>query len=636
MTQLGEQDDEIDLGELFAAILHNWWVVCLTTFLSIFFAAYYIFNVAVPEFEASTRFELLDGSEAGPDLRQAATLSALAGINVGGHVSRADAIQDRVLSRPFIESIYADAEFASDPIFNARLRKPGLISQAIELIRGPAEEIELDRDDFLVMAVGGLRDRLVVTPGDNGIITLMVTHPDGERAAQVANVIVEQTLLDMFERERNETRESLNYFADELLQVRAKLDVANAAVRDYAITNNLQSAEDLSRTSVQLAQIRRDVEQIDESIRALEAMRAEDFSGAEIAQTHPVSTSLSFRRLMNLPGDPNLWEKPTDEQLTRAVQSLMAQKSPLISTFNALEERARQSGAEALELEALRREVDVQQAIYESVITQFETRSLASGYERASGRIVETAIAPNNPASPNKKIVLVLGVVFGFVVGVALAMIISKRRGLLYTNSAIKEAFALPGSHNFPSSRLGRLDRQGLTAKQLVAAQDFLATLDESDQIVPLATTASEKVSARFALGLSKASSMIAGRTAVLDLSQEGFGKIASKSGGSVEEDFRKFSISDKVDFIEAIDPNSFLKPSTCAQQLDRLKASYERIFVVLPVPKKGTAIAHRIAQTMDKMVIISKSGKTKRTSVDAIKSVYSKPQISDPLLIIT
>ena len=95
MSQLVDQGDEIDLSELFAAILHNWWVVALVALSSAFMAGYYAFTMTTPIFEATTRFELLDSNQNTAGAGQAAGLAALAGISLPGAASEADALQDR-------------------------------------------------------------------------------------------------------------------------------------------------------------------------------------------------------------------------------------------------------------------------------------------------------------------------------------------------------------------------------------------------------------------------------------------------------------------------------------------------------------------------------------------------------------
>ena len=635
MSQFAEQDDEIDLGELFAAVWYNWKIVSLAIAVSLLLAFYYVFEIAVPEYQASTRFELLDSSDSDPNLSQAASLAALAGISIPGSSSEADTLHDRILARPFIDSIFDKADFKSDPTFNVTLQDLSPVTQTLEFFLGFKEEKKLERNDYLVMTIEELRERLFVAPKDNGIIELTVIHPDGERAAQIANIIVEQTLLDIFERERSLTRDGLNYFADELLRVRADLDASNAAVRDYAITNNLQSAEELARTSAQLAQVRREIEEIEESISAIGALRLEPFSGHEFAQSHPVSTSLSFRRLLNLGGDPNDWQIPADDELMRAEERLIAQKSQLISTFNALEERAKNSGAEALELAALRREVEVQQAIYESVITQFEARSLVSGFERASGRILETAIAPDEPSSPQEGLIIVLAIVLGIFAGIAVALIVSMRLGRLYSVRAVRESFALPGAQPLAASALAKIGPSELTPKQLISAQDLLVFLNENDKIFPVASTFSELLSARLALGLSKAASKIGGKSAILDLSGQSFKTLNLGRDSTVENGVRKLEGFGKVDLLEAVETNSFLNAATCNEQLEGLCSIYERVFIVLPTPDKGTAISRRVSQSMDQLIILARLGKTTRSEADAIKLLYADPEVSDPLLVI-
>ena len=231
MSQLAEQDDEINLGELFAAVKHGWLVVCFTTLISIVLSGYYAFFVVVPEYEASTRFELLNSDQGGSALGQAAGIAALVGIGLPSAATEAEALQDRILSRPFVGKIYEKSGFGTDPIFNGTLAEPDFAKRMRNLIFGEAEQQEPTQTSYNVMAIESLKGRIAIIIGENGIIQLKITHPNGSRAADIANVIVEQSLQDIFERERLDNRNSLNYFADELLQVRSDLDEANAAVR---------------------------------------------------------------------------------------------------------------------------------------------------------------------------------------------------------------------------------------------------------------------------------------------------------------------------------------------------------------------------------------------------------------------
>ena len=203
----------------------------------------------------------------------------------------------------------------------------------------------------------------------------------------------------------------------------------------------MQSAEELARTSSRLSQVRRDIENLDLSITALNQMKLPGFNGTEFARSYPISTSLSFRRLLNIGGNPVEWVQPSNEVIDESVERIEIQRASLENSLNSLQSLARSSGEQALELAALRREVEVRQAIYESVITQFEAQALFSGYERASGRIVERAIAPTSPSAPSKRTIVATGLIIGLVVGAALTLFFALRAGRLFSRSAIEEAF---------------------------------------------------------------------------------------------------------------------------------------------------------------------------------------------------
>ena len=371
MTRRRNQEEEVDLAEIFAAVFYNWWIVVIVVISMIFLSAFYAFVVASPEYKASTRFEILEKNQRLNSLDQAADLASLAGINLPDSASEADALQDRILSRPFVDSIYDEADFFSDPVFNTFLGGTSWTKKAIYFISGKDLILEPTRNDYLVWAIDALADRMELVSGDNGIIELIVYHPDGERAAKIANIIVEKALLDIFTREQNEIRSSLSYFADELLNVRADLDAASAAVRDFAISNSIQSAEELARISSQLAQVRRDKQDIEKSLLAIDSINDGKFVGSEFATKFPISTSPSFRRVLNLSGNPSVWKRPTEDEISNARDRFIEQIAFFESSLNTLEDRAQISGEKSLELSALNREVEVQQSIYQSVITQF-------------------------------------------------------------------------------------------------------------------------------------------------------------------------------------------------------------------------------------------------------------------------
>lgn len=635
MTQIFEQDKEIDLSELFAAVICQWWILISISVVGLSVSGYYAYMVATPEYEASSRFELLSGSQSGGSFAGAAEIAAIAGFSVPSTTSEADALIDRVLSRPFVKSIYESAGFRTDPEFNSLLQSPSIVAQISQWLFGKTEDQERSEDFFHVMAIEGLANRITVSPGENGIIRLSVSHPDGERAAQIANLVVEQSLEDIFLREQNETRGALNYFASELLQVRSDLDDASSALRDYALSNSLQSPEELARTSSQLSLIRADIEAIDDSMLALQAMSEDDFLAIEFAREFPISSSLSFRRLLNLSSNPLEWEKPTAEDVELSFARLKEQRVSLLSSFETLEARARRFGREALELAKLQREVEVQQAVYESVITQFEARSLWSGYEQASGRIVETAIAPLAPTSPRKVLLLALGLMLGLILGTVIAIVRSVARGTLYKAATLREAVGYTEVIVRRKSELNSLHTWSRAERDPKLFRDVLSAIPFDAQVVGIFATSSSPLSERLSQGLARISNASEKKVAFLNLSEASEGKQEGcENLDDVLQSVRK-KVVGGIDHFYPDDLGAVFSNKNLENIVDKLRQKYAKTFVLLDAPSKGIALSRKMTPLVDAAIVVAERGKTTRSNLTEAKSIIAKSNVSDPLLTI-
>ena len=635
MSQLAEQDDAVDLGEIFAAIFLNWLTVAAAVLGFALCASYYASDVLKPEFEVSTRFELLDSEQGNVGLGQASGLAALAGLALPASSSESATLNDRILSRPFVDAIFDEAEFISDPVFNAYIREPGRISKLKERLFGADEDTGYtpERADYLVMAVGALTSRMTLTVGANGIIELRIQHPDLQRAAFIANLIVEKVLQDVFERKRNQTRDNLNYFAEELLRVRSNLDAANAAVRDYAIDNSLQSAEELARTSSQLSQVRREIEVLDLSIEALGKMSGSDFNGPRLAEQYPISTSLSFRRLLDLTGNPNEWLQPSEADLLLAVNRVEEQRSSLISSFNSLEARAKRSGAQAFELSALRREVEVQQTLFQSVITQFEAQSLFSGFEQASGRIVESAIALGGPTSPNKRLITVVGALLGLFLGIGVVLTRTFRAGRLCTPRAIKARSTCQSAWFATKKNLGKANALELSGTQKQFAQDFLVSLSEQNNTTLLVSDQDPRLAFKFGLSLAKSITELGETAALVNLAEHPLpSKVEARD--HPDKGLSKAGLIPGADIISVKNPESLVRDKKARALMELLSKDYTRVLILVPQPGRGTALFRIFSAIVQSVVVIADRSKTTQASIEATNTVIDASSVTETHLI--
>lgn len=633
MAQLLDQDDEFDIHEVFSAL---WWNIRLIVgFTALFFAAaaYYAISVATPQYEASVRFELLESQQSGSPWGEAAGLATLVGLGFDSNSSKSDELQDRILSRPFVDSIFEVAEFETDPIFNKSLRDPGLLEDLETFFLGESKPRNLSRIDHLVEAIEVLEDRMQVSKAENGFVSLSILHPDPRRAANIANVIVEQALLDIFRREQEQTRSSLNYFGGELLKVRRDLDSASAAVRDYAISNNLQSPEELARSSSQLSQLRRDLNVVEESLKALAEIEVGTFNGIDLADKFPIALSVSFRRLVGFGSDPVSWKRPSQERLVQAKANLESQKVTLASSFSALEARAKRLGIQALELATLEREVEVQRAIYESVITQFEARSLFSGFERASGRVIESAIPAKEPTSPKIGIVLVLGILFGVVFGCAFSLIMSAIRKTIFTKLAMEKTLEAIRTVDLKPRDIKLMSGKSSSAR-LTFGEDLFVALPQECRSIAMISTTNAVPNAKIALEVAKVFSRVGRKTLILDLAGYDWEHGESLgSGATMITSELRFDI-EGTPVVAPKSLKDYLVKSKVKEELQRHMTACDCVLVLLPETRFGSGVSSVVASEVDASLVVACRGKTVRPELISVKSTLASSQAFGPILL--
>ncbi|WP_137167944.1 GumC family protein [Salinimonas lutimaris] len=73
---------------------------------------------------------------------------------------------------------------------------------------------------------------------------------------------------------------------------------------------------------------------------------------------------------------------------------------------------------------ALQREVDINQQLYNSMFTRLKETSEIGGFQSANARILDPAVAPNNPSAPNRTLLIGAAFVVSFGFGVFLAFVL--------------------------------------------------------------------------------------------------------------------------------------------------------------------------------------------------------------------
>ena len=101
-----------------------------------------------------------------------------------------------------------------------------------------------------------------------------------------------------------------------------------------------------------------------------------------------------------------------------------------------IEEKAKIYATSAEDLAKLTREAKIAEATYIVLIEQVKSQSLAAGFQPENFKVFEYATPPIVPSSPNR-ILFYTRSGNWYILGVALALINSKRRGVYNTKSSL-------------------------------------------------------------------------------------------------------------------------------------------------------------------------------------------------------
>jgi len=243
-----------------------------------------------------------------------------------------------------------------------------------------------------------LADHMVVSTTPEGLIEIRVEDRDRERAAEMANALLD--LLDRYNRESSteqavRTRE---YVEETLLSVRGRLEAAARELKEFQEEHGTIEIEAQTRATV-------------ETIAELEAERARiDIERGMLARFSSPD-QVEVRRT-----EAELDE--IDRQLAalgRAPAEGGASGSIVLLPLDMIPELE-------LRLADLKREVMVQEKVYEFLSSQLEDARIQESRDLSSIRIIDRAAPPLERTRPRRKLIVILTTLLAFLGSIGLAI----------------------------------------------------------------------------------------------------------------------------------------------------------------------------------------------------------------------
>ena len=318
---------------------------------------------------------------------------------------------------------------------------------------------------------GQIRGGLSVAPiNDTNVFRINFVSTNPEFAALIANAVSNAYIEKMLEMKLNSTRVALAWMTEKAEEEAAKLESAEGKLQAYMEKNQIVTIEnrlavtpqELSQISTQLItaeskrkenearyrQVSRIAGQPDaaESVPAiaanpgLQTLRAEIFKAEQAIRELSNKFGRKHPTMIKANNDLQALQKKRRQEIARLIEGIRNDYELSRANEKSLSEQLQRVKTEALQLNqkfiqfgALRREVETNQQLYDSLMIKIKEQSLTQETQPVNLWVVEDATTPRSPISPRKARNLMLGIVLGLMLGIGLAFFLD------YLDHSIKD-----------------------------------------------------------------------------------------------------------------------------------------------------------------------------------------------------
>jgi uncharacterized protein involved in exopolysaccharide biosynthesis len=435
--------DQIDLRELLSTLWAYKLLIAITCALSIFTAGYFIRHMD-KKFTSTAIFKLSKKNSVGAFSEQLGTLAGFAGF--GGRND--DSLSaDYVNGRIFIEKLDAKLNFQADPYFNSY--KPNSVDPIWKSIIKRAtgwKKSSADIQENIWQRIDYTYTRNVTfkqTPDKS--TKIIVTHVNPERAAEIANEIMNYIISSSKLKSNTEQDLQLNYLSNTLANALNELEISTNNLKEFKLENSSLPLENFKAGSFKLDVYREQLSRTSELYDAVAALslivknKTKNQSNyLSLRKKFPIVDQVEFRRILGQNEIISSWNWPEASSINAILDTLLERKSRLETQINTSQLEAERLGQEVETYAKLQRDAKIAEASYTVLIEQVKAQSMAAGYRPDRTEIYEYATTPISPTSPNRNLILSLGAILGLISGAALSLALALPRDVFFSKTSLK------------------------------------------------------------------------------------------------------------------------------------------------------------------------------------------------------
>jgi capsular exopolysaccharide synthesis family protein len=345
---------------------------------------------------------------------------------------------------------------------------------------GKAPQPTVDADGMpLSPAAAALRSRIRIEPLPGGrLVNVRINTYDPGLAARIANTLAELYIEQSRDFRSASSTEATGWLSDRLREQRARVEAAERALIEYqerqglAVTAADQAPDSDRVATLEAAIVSARMERLGKETALAQARGAPSYQlaslpaisanpGVQEARSKVAELQAEYNRLgdtlgekhpdmLRLRGDVQVAQEKLQAELRNALRALEADAQAARTREEGLEASLAQArseslegGRKAIEYNALRREVEANKQLFQSLMSRSKETGLESEMTQTNVRIMEKAEVPRAPISPRRARNYQLALMIGLALGLGLALLFEHVDNTVKTPEDIK-ALGLP------------------------------------------------------------------------------------------------------------------------------------------------------------------------------------------------
>ncbi|MEQ1651032.1 MAG: Wzz/FepE/Etk N-terminal domain-containing protein [Hyphomicrobium sp.] len=422
-----------------------------------------------------------------------------------GDQSTVESEVEIVRSRPIILKVIETLDLRNDPEFNRPpfttrvLAKLGLATWAPTIERAPqrphdqiADILKIDepgtsrpaRDEVADAFIQKLK---VIRVRNTLLIDIRFSASEAGKAARIANTIAEVYLKDQLDSKTRAASTATTLLEEKLDEMRKKVSDAERRVEQWKAEHNVFDTEGQILSEKQLARL---MEQTVTARNATTEARAKFDQAQKLARNGDAGTAIvevlqshtvrllkeqvanARRKAAELqtkygPKHPEMLKvyaevAQAESQVKSEIERLVAnlkneaevaeeRERQLAQSLTQLKEQQIVSKDTGVDLKELEREAATSKQLFEALLTRYKQTAETQGFQLPDVRIIEKADAPQFPASPKRKQLVLIAAVGGLVLGLALAVLLELMAPGITRQDDIERVFEVSHLSSVPS-----------------------------------------------------------------------------------------------------------------------------------------------------------------------------------------